>query len=104
MAMNEKARSIIEDIVREVEVGQTYLGKVKRIEKFGAFVELFKGKDGLVHISQLAEERVEKVEDILKLGDEILVRVTEIDNQGRVNLSRKVILKEEKERQQQAQK
>lgn len=104
MAMNEKARSIIEDIVREVEIGQTYLGKVKRIEKFGAFVELFKGKDGLVHISQLAEERVNKVEDILKIGDEILVRVTEVDNQGRVNLSRKVILKEEKERQEQAQK
>ncbi len=104
MQMNEKARSIIEDIVREVEVGQTYLGKVKRIEKFGCFVELFKGKDGLVHISQLAEERVEKVEDVVKLGDEILVRVTEIDNQGRVNLSRKVILKEEKERKQQAQK
>lgn len=104
MSMNEKARSIIEDIVREVEIGQTYLGKVKRIEKFGAFVELFKGKDGLVHISQLAEERVNKVEDILKIGDEILVRVTEVDNQGRVNLSRKVILKEEKERQEQAQK
>lgn len=104
MKMNEKARAIIEDIVREVEVGQTYLGKVKRIEKFGAFVELFKGKDGLVHISQLAEERVNKVEDVVKIGDEILVRVTEIDNQGRVNLSRKVILKEEKERQEQAQK
>lgn len=104
MSMNEKARSIIEDIVREVEIGQTYLGKVKRIEKFGAFVELFKGKDGLVHISQLAEERVNKVEDILKIGDEILVRVTEVDNQGRVNLSHKVILKEEKERQEQAQK
>ncbi|WP_088105136.1 polyribonucleotide nucleotidyltransferase [Halalkalibacter urbisdiaboli] len=101
MSMNEKARGIIEDIVREVEVGQTYLGKVKRIEKFGAFVELFKGKDGLVHISQLAEERVNKVEDVVKIGDEIVVRVTEIDNQGRVNLSRKVILKEEKERQEQ---
>ncbi|WP_227935854.1 polyribonucleotide nucleotidyltransferase [Alkalihalobacillus deserti] len=103
-SMNDKARAIIEDIVREVEVGQTYLGKVKRIEKFGCFVELFKGKDGLVHISQLAEERVEKVEDVVKLGDEMLVRVTEVDNQGRVNLSRKVILKEEKERKQQAQK
>ncbi|KYG35013.1 polyribonucleotide nucleotidyltransferase [Alkalihalobacillus trypoxylicola] len=97
--MNEKAKAIIEDIVREVEVGQTYLGTVKRIEKFGAFVELFKGKDGLVHISQLAEERTNKVEDVVKLGDEILVRVTEIDNQGRVNLSRKVILKEQKEQQ-----
>lgn len=99
--MNQKAKAIIEDIVREVEIGQTYLGKVKRIEKFGAFVELFKGKDGLVHISQLAEERVNKVEDVVKIGDDILVRVTEIDDQGRVNLSRKVILKEEKEKQQQ---
>lgn len=94
--MNEKAKQIIEDIVREVEVGQTYLGKVKRIEKFGAFVELFKGKDGLVHISQLAKERVNKVEDVVSIGDEILVKVTEIDNQGRVNLSRKVLLAEEK--------
>ncbi|WP_209122340.1 polyribonucleotide nucleotidyltransferase [Alkalihalobacillus sp. BA299] len=95
--MNLKAKGIIEDIVREVEVGQTYLGKVKRIEKFGAFVELFKGKDGLVHISQLAEERVNKVEDIVKIGDEILVKVTEIDPQGRVNLSRKALLKEQKQ-------
>jgi polyribonucleotide nucleotidyltransferase len=95
-AMNEKAKKIIEDLVREVEVGTTYLGKVKRIEKFGAFVEIFKGKDGLVHISELAEERVGKVEDILKLGDEILVKVTEVDNQGRVNLSRKAVLKEQK--------
>ncbi|MCD8511649.1 MAG: polyribonucleotide nucleotidyltransferase [Bacillus sp. (in: Bacteria)] len=94
--MNDKARQIIEDIIREVEVGQTYLGKVKRIEKFGAFVELFKGKDGLVHISQLAKERVAKVEDVVSIGDEILVKVTEIDNQGRVNLSRKVLLTEEK--------
>ncbi|WYP24923.1 polyribonucleotide nucleotidyltransferase [Alkalihalobacillus sp. FSL W8-0930] len=100
--MNDKARKIIEDIVREVQLGETYLGKVKRIEKFGAFVELFKGKDGLVHISQLAEERVGKVEDVVKIGDEIFVRVTEIDNQGRVNLSRKVILKEEKEKQAEA--
>ncbi|OIJ17883.1 polyribonucleotide nucleotidyltransferase [Anaerobacillus alkalidiazotrophicus] len=95
--MNAKAKQIIEDIVREVEVGQTYLGTVKRIEKFGAFVELFKGKDGLVHISQLAEERVNKVEDVVQIGDEILVKVTEVDNQGRVNLSRKAILKEQKQ-------
>ncbi|WP_100400864.1 polyribonucleotide nucleotidyltransferase [Bacillus sp. FJAT-44742] len=93
---NLKAKDTIEDIVREVEVGEVYKGKVKRIEKFGAFVELFKGKDGLVHISQLAEERVNKVEDIVKIGDEIEVKVTEIDNQGRVNLSRKVLLKEKK--------
>ncbi|OIJ09951.1 polyribonucleotide nucleotidyltransferase [Anaerobacillus arseniciselenatis] len=94
-AMNAKAKQIIEDIVREVEVGQTYLGTVKRIEKFGCFVEIFKGKDGLVHISQLAEERVNKVEDVVSIGDEILVKVTEVDNQGRVNLSRKAILKEQ---------
>ncbi|MFC3882526.1 polyribonucleotide nucleotidyltransferase [Bacillus songklensis] len=95
--MNQKAKKIIEDIVREVEVGQMYLGKVKRIEKFGAFVELFSGKDGLVHISELAEERVGKVEDVVSIGDEILVKVMEIDKQGRVNLSRKAVLKEQKE-------
>ncbi|MDQ1003715.1 polyribonucleotide nucleotidyltransferase [Neobacillus niacini] len=97
-AMNQKAKKIIEDIVREVEVGQMYLGKVKRIEKFGAFVEIFAGKDGLVHISELAEERVGKVEDVVAIGDEILVKVTEIDKQGRVNLSRKAILKEQREK------
>lgn len=96
--MNQKAKKIIEDIVREVEVGQIYLGKVKRIEKFGAFVELFSGKDGLVHISELAEERVGKVEDVVGIGDEILVKVTEIDKQGRVNLSRKAVLREQKEK------
>jgi polyribonucleotide nucleotidyltransferase len=101
--MNQKAKSIIEDIVREVVVGQMYLGKVKRIEKFGAFVEIFAGKDGLVHISELAEERVGKVEDVLKIGDEILVKVTEIDKQGRVNLSRKAVLKEQREKAEQTQ-
>ncbi|MCI1589574.1 MULTISPECIES: polyribonucleotide nucleotidyltransferase [Heyndrickxia] len=95
--MNKKAKKIIEDIVREVEIGQIYLGKVKRIEKFGAFVEIFSGKDGLVHISEIAEERIKKVEDVLKIGDEILVKVLEIDNQGRVNLSRKAVLKEQNE-------
>ncbi|MCM3665581.1 polyribonucleotide nucleotidyltransferase [Mesobacillus subterraneus] len=96
--MIQRAKKIIEDIVREVEVGEMYLGKVRRIEKFGAFVEIFPGKDGLVHISELAEERVGKVEDILKLGDEILVKVTEIDKQGRVNLSRKAVLKDQREK------
>ncbi|ESU32999.1 polyribonucleotide nucleotidyltransferase [Bacillus sp. 17376] len=95
--MIQKAKKIIEDIIREVEVGEMYLGKVRRIEKFGAFVEIFPGKDGLVHISELAEERVGKVEDVLKLGDELLVKVTEIDKQGRVNLSRKAVLKEQRE-------
>jgi len=96
--MNDKAKSIIEDLVREVEVGQIYLGTVKRIEKFGAFVELFKGKDGLVHISQLDEKRVNKVEDVVSIGDKIMVKVKEIDNHGRINLSRKAVLTEEKEK------
>lgn len=93
--MIAKAIEIIEEITKEVEVGQVYLGKVDRIEKFGAFVNLIKGKDGLVHISQLANERVNKVEDVVKLGDEILVKVTEIDDKGRINLSRKALLNEE---------
>ncbi len=90
--MIKKAQKMIEDLVREVVVGETYLGKVKRIEKFGAFVELIPGKDGLVHISQLSNERVAKVEDVVAIGDMITVKVTEIDGQGRVNLSRKVLL------------
>lgn len=102
--MNQKAKQIIEDIVREVVVGQLYLGKVKRIEKFGAFVEIFSGKDGLVHISELAEERVGKVEDVVKIGDEMLVKVIEIDKQGRVNLSRKAVLKEQRQHQENSQK
>lgn len=101
-AMNQRAKQIIEDLVREVAVGQTYLGTVKRIEKFGAFVEVFSGKEGLVHISQLAEERVAKVEDVVSIGDQIMVKVVEIDNQGRINLSRKVLLKEAKEQQENA--
>ncbi|OAH53808.1 MULTISPECIES: polyribonucleotide nucleotidyltransferase [Bacillaceae] len=95
---NERAKKIIEDIVREVQVGELYMGKVKRIEKFGTFVELFKGKDGLVHISELAEERVGKVEDVVKMGDQFLVKVIGVDNQGRVNVSRKAVLKEQREK------
>lgn len=94
--MNQKAKEMIENIVREAKVGEYYLGKVKRIEKFGAFLEIFPGKDGLLHISQIAEERTKAVEDALKMGDELLVKVIEIDNQGRVNLSRKEVLIEEK--------
>lgn len=93
--MIKKAIKIIEDLTKEIQVGEVYLGKVVRIEKFGCFVNLIKGKDGLVHISQLANERVNKVEDVVKLGDEILVKVTEIDKQGRVNLSRKALLADE---------
>ncbi|OXM84718.1 polyribonucleotide nucleotidyltransferase [Paenibacillus rigui] len=91
-AMNEKARQIIEGIVKEVVVGETYLGTVKRVEKFGAFVEILPGKEGLVHISQLSTERVAKTEDVVAVGDTITVKVTEIDQQGRVNLSRKAVL------------
>lgn len=90
--MINQARAWIESIVREAEVGQIYEGKVKRIEKFGAFVELFPGKDALVHISQIANERINKVEDVLKIGDTLKVKVTEIDKQGRVNASHKVLL------------
>lgn len=92
---NLRAKQIIEDLVREVAVGQTYLGTVKRVEKYGAFIELFAGKEGLCHISQLAEERVAKTEDVVAVGDKIQVKVTEIDDQGRVNLSRKAVLKEQ---------
>ena len=94
-----QAVAMIEDIVREVEVGKIYLGKVVRIEKFGAFVEIFPGQDGLVHISQLAEERVAKTEDVVNVGDQIYVKVTEIDDRGRVNLSRKEAMKEQAEQQ-----
>ncbi|NQX46225.1 polyribonucleotide nucleotidyltransferase [Paenibacillus tritici] len=93
--MIQKARGIIEGIVREVQVGEIYVGTVRRIEKFGAFVELIPGKDGLVHISQLSTDRVAKVEDVVAIGDTITVKVTEIDQQGRVNLSRKAVLTSE---------
>lgn len=93
--MNQKAKAIIEGIVREVVVGEIYLGTVRRVEKFGAFVEVLPGKDGLVHISQLSTERVAKVEDVVAVGDQITVKVTEIDPQGRVNLSRKAVLTQE---------
>ena len=84
-----EAKKIIEKIVKEIEVGEIYLGKVVRITEFGAFVELIEGKDGLLHISKISDKRIKKVEDVLSLGDEVLVKVMEIDKQGRVNLSRK---------------
>jgi len=89
---NQRAQKIIEGIVRDVQVGDIYTGTVKRIEKFGAFVEILPNKDGLVHISQLSNERVAKVEDVVNIGDQITVQVTEIDSMGRINLSRKVLL------------
>src|SRR5699024_9257364 len=94
----EKAMDIISNIVKEIEEGEVYLGKVTRTTNFGAFVDVLNGKEGLVHISQLARERVKKVEDVLRVGDEVLVKVLEIDKQGRVNLSRKVLLPDDKEK------
>jgi len=88
----KEAQDIIENIVHEVEVGEIYTGKVVSILKFGAFVSLPGGKDGLIHISKLANERVRQVEDVVKLGDEVKVKVIEIDDQGRINLSRKALL------------
>ena len=81
---------MIEAITMDLEVGKIYTGKVVRIMNFGAFVEVAPGKEGMVHISKLAKERVEKVEDVVKIGDEVVVKVIEIDNQGRVNLMRMV--------------
>lgn len=83
-----KARSIIEGIAKDIEVGNVYIGKVVRIMNFGAFIELTPGKDGMLHISKMANHRVEKVEDVMAIGDEIEVKVSEIDSQGRVNLIR----------------
>ena len=84
-----KAQRIIEEITREIELGGIYTGKVSRIATFGAFVDLGGGKEGLLHISKIAKERINKVEDVLKLNDEVTVKVYEIDDQGRINLTRK---------------
>ena len=84
----EKAKSIIDAITMDLEVGNIYIGKVTRIMNFGAFVEIAPGKEGMIHISKLAKERIEKVEDAVSIGDEVKVKVIEIDNQGRVNLMR----------------
>ena len=88
----DKAKQMISEIVREAKVGDVYTAKVVRIEKFGAFVNLFGNTDGLLHISKISHHRVEKVEDVLKLGDTIDVKVTEIDNKGRINVSAKALL------------
>jgi polyribonucleotide nucleotidyltransferase len=93
---SDKAIQMIRDLTGEVEVGKNYKGKVVRIMPFGAFVQIMPNTDGLVHISQLAEERVERVEDAVTVGQEIEVKVTEVDSQGRINLSRKAVLQEAK--------
>ncbi|MBV8600204.1 MAG: polyribonucleotide nucleotidyltransferase [Candidatus Eremiobacteraeota bacterium] len=88
----QKAKAMVEALTKEVQVGETYLGTVTRLMNFGAFVAFLPGKEGLVHISQLAPQRVEKVEDVVKIGDQIMVKVMEVDSQGRINLSRKAVL------------
>ena len=88
----EKAKKMVEALTKDVVVGETYMGTVTRLMNFGAFVAVLPGKEGLVHISQLAPTRIEKVEDAVKVGDEIMVKVMEIDSQGRINLSRKAVL------------
>jgi len=91
----KKAITMIEGIAGNVEPGQVYNGHVTRLMQFGAFVEFLPGKEGLVHISKLDTKRVKKVEDVVNVGDEIKVKVIEIDKQGRINLSRKDVLLEE---------
>jgi polyribonucleotide nucleotidyltransferase len=88
----DKAIKLIEDTIREVEIGKKYLGKVTRIEKFGAFVELWPGQEGLVHISKLDNKHIKNVEDVVSLGDSIEVKVIKVDDRGRVDLSRKDVL------------
>ena len=88
----ERARAMIEELTQEAEIGRVYLGKVKRITDFGAFVEVFPGTDGMIHISHLAEGRVEKVTDVLSEGDEVLAKCIDIDPSGRIRLSRKEAL------------
>ena len=89
MAGAEAAKREIELITKDVEVGEVYTGTVKRIMNFGAFIEILPGKEGLLHISKMANHRVEKVEDVMNIGDKVGVKVTEIDNQNRINLVRK---------------
>lgn len=90
----KKAIEIINSITAEAELGKMYLGKVKRIVDFGAFVEILPGTEGLLHISQISEKRIAKVTDELHEGDEVLVKVIEIDKMGRIRLSRKEALRE----------
>ena len=92
----QRAKKWVEELTHEVQVGETYLGKVTRLMKFGVFVEILPGKEGMVHVSQLATRRVEKPEDVVHEGDEIMVKVTEIDDKGHINLSRKALLQEKK--------
>ncbi|HEV8596940.1 MAG TPA: S1 RNA-binding domain-containing protein, partial [Candidatus Dormibacteraeota bacterium] len=91
----QKALGMIQDICREVELDRIYLGKVRKITEFGAFVEVIPNTDGLLHISQIAESRIRSVQDVLTEGDEVLVKVIEIDGNGKMRLSRKMALREQ---------
>lgn len=93
--MGEKAKDIIEKLTKDVEQGEVYKGRVVKVTNFGAFVEVLPGKEGLVHISELDHKRVNKVEDVLNVGDEVMVKVLEIDNKNRINLSRKALIPKE---------
>jgi polyribonucleotide nucleotidyltransferase len=86
---------MIQELTQEAEVGRIYLGTVRKIMDFGAFVEIFPGTEGLLHISQISEKRIAKVTDVLKEGEEVLVKVIEIDKMGRIRLSRKEAVKEQ---------
>ena len=95
----EEALQMIRDITASAEIGKTYLGKVVRLAEFGAFVEIFPGTDGLLHISEIAEQRLRDVRDALKLGDQVLVKVLAIEG-NKIRLSRKAVLREQREKQQ----
>ena len=94
--MMARAREIIEELTAEVEVGKIYNGTVKRVENYGAFVEVIKGQEGLCHVSELSDKFVKNTEDIVSVGDKLDVKVLEIDNRGRLNLSHKAVLEEQK--------
>jgi polyribonucleotide nucleotidyltransferase len=95
MESTQKAISMIEGLTREAKIGDVFTGKVSRIFEFGAMVEILPGKEGMVHISELADYRVGKVEDVVKIGDEVMVKVINIDNLGRVNLSRRALFEKD---------
>ena len=100
-AGGDAALQMVRDITASAEIGKTYLGKVVRLAEFGAFVELFPGTDGLLHISEISEHRIRDVRDELKLGDQVLVKVLSIEG-NKVRLSRKALIKEAREKQQKA--
>ena len=88
----ERAKKIVEDLTREVQVGEVYTGRVNRVEAFGAFVEILPGRDGLIHISQLARERINRTEDVCNIGDELQVKVLEIGDDGKIRLTRRGLI------------